>query len=72
MVASEYGNLNVRLTIDTTTVSFASGMLFNGSFPGSTLVVHPGDTLTVTLHNHLGPKAEPGANGPLLPNMIRG
>ena len=48
-VASKHDHLNARLSIDAAAVSFANGVSFNGSFPDPIFVVHPGDTLTVTL-----------------------
>ena len=73
-VASAHGHLDVRLTVEAADLSFANGASFrartyNGTFPGPTLVVRPGDTLTITLVNRLGAEAAGGT--PLPPGTLR-
>lgn len=61
LVASPDGRLSVRLSVRPSTLSFSNGVSFrartyDGSFPGPTLVVAPGDKLTIAIANGLGPE----------------
>ena len=57
VLASSNGRLEVTLTAEAGTVPYGDGTRFaytyNGTSPGPTLKVRPGDTLVITLENHL-------------------
>jgi len=63
IVQSTDGKLEATLIIDINEISFSNGVSFhtrtyNNTFPGPTFIVNPGDTLSITVDNRLGPEVE--------------